>query len=385
MALIQAAGYMLGMGSGVYVSRCLGNQDEERAEVFSSTAFFTAVGIGLVFAVFGVLFCEELVFLLGATKTIAPYAQDYAICILIASPFMMASFVLNNVLRSQGNAIYGMVGIATGGILNIILDPLLIFGLDMGISGAGVATMSSQMVSFCILYYQSNIRKGGLPVRISKVHLNRDILGSILHAGLPSLCRQGISSVAVISLNLVAGPYGDAVISALSIVNRIMMFVSSVVIGFLQGFQPVCGFNYGAKRYDRVLESYYFCIRVTFIFLMCATVVMFVCSEPLITMFRREDAQVIAVGTTAMRLQLLALPLLPWIMIISMLAQSFGLGYRASVLAIARQGIFFIPSLFILLGIQLTQLFADIFTFILSIVMGKTIINDLKEGARNQK
>ncbi len=391
MAMIQAVGFTLGMGSGNYISRSLGSRDEETASRSAATAFFTAGIIGILIAVFGTLFSRPLVFLLGATDTIAPYAQAYARYILLAAPFMMTSFVMNNILRAQGNAMFAMIGITTGGILNMFLDPLLIFQFNMGISGAAVATMASQMISFTILLYQCNVRKGCISIQISKFTPTLKMYGEILHAGLPSFCRQGLASVAVVVLNFAAGPYGDAAIAAMSIVSRFMMFINSSLIGFGQAFQPVCGFNFGAGRYDRVLEAYWFCVKVAVVMLTCFGVVAFTFSRPIITTFRREDLEVIRIGTLALRLQLLTMPFQAWVIMVNMLTQSIGYGFRASLVAIGRQGLFLIPSLLIfpkifgLLGLQMSQPVADMLTFVLATVIVLGVLKELKQLRAQQE
>lgn len=390
MSMIQAIGFTLGMGSGNHISRSLGNRDEERAGVFAATAFYTAAIIGTAILVFGTLFSRQLVFFLGATQTIAPYAQDYARYILIGAPFMMTSFVMNNILRSQGNAVFAMVGITVGGILNMILDPLLIFGLNMGISGAAIATMVSQMISFAILLYQCNARPDCIKIQLSKFRPSGKVYGEILHAGLPSFCRQGLASAAAVILNFAAGPYGDAAIAAMSIVTRFMMFINSSLIGFGQGFQPVCGFNFGAERYDRVLEAFWFCVKVAVIMLTVFGVVSFGISRPIITAFRREDLQVIEIGTLALRLQLLTMPFQAWVIMVNMLTQSIGYGFRASLVAMGRQGLFLIPALLILpkmfgiLGLQMAQPIADMMTFVLATVIVSGILKELGQMRENQ-
>lgn len=390
MSMIQAIGFTLGMGSGNHISRSLGNRDEERAGVFAATAFYTAAIIGTAILVFGTLFSRQLVFFLGATQTIAPYAQDYARYILIGAPFMMTSFVMNNILRSQGNAVFAMVGITVGGILNMILDPLLIFGLNMGISGAAIATMVSQMISFAILLYQCNARPDCIKIQLSKFRPSGKVYGQILHAGLPSFCRQGLASAAAVILNFAAGPYGDAAIAAMSIVTRFMMFINSSLIGFGQGFQPVCGFNFGAERYDRVLEAFWFCVKVAVIMLTVFGVVSFGISRPIITAFRREDLQVIEIGTLALRLQLLTMPFQAWVIMVNMLTQSIGYGFRASLVAMGRQGLFLIPALLILpkmfgiLGLQMAQPIADMMTFVLATVIVSGILKELGQMRGNQ-
>lgn len=390
MSMIQAIGFTLGMGSGNHISRSLGNRDEERAGVFAATAFYTAAIIGVGILAAGTLFSRQLVFFLGATETIAPYAQDYARYILIGAPFMMTSFVMNNILRSQGNAVFAMVGITVGGILNMILDPLLIFGLDLGISGAAIATMVSQIISFCILLYQCNARPDCIKIQLSKFRPSGKVYGEILHAGLPSFCRQGLASAAAVILNFAAGPYGDAAIAAMSIVTRFMMFINSSLIGFGQGFQPVCGFNFGAERYDRVLEAFWFCVKVAVIMLTVFGIVSFGISRPIITAFRREDLQVIEIGTLALRLQLLTMPFQAWVIMVNMLTQSIGYGFRASLVAMGRQGLFLIPALLIfpklfgILGLQMAQPIADMLTFVLATVIVSGILKELRQMKEKQ-
>lgn len=389
MFMIQAIGFTFGMGSGNYISRSLGDKHAQEADDAASTAFFTVFIIGIVIMVLGMAFMEPIVYMLGSTQTIAPYAMDYLRYILVAAPFMLCSFVMNNILRSQGIALYAMFGIAAGGILNIILDPILIFGCGFGIAGAAIATMTSQIVSFCILLGQCNLRKDAISVRLRNFKPGLRLYGIILHAGLPSLCRQGFMSAASVVLNLAAGPYGDAAISAMSIVTRCMMFINSGLIGFGQGFQPVCGFNYGAKRYDRVLEAFWFCLKVATVVLTSFGIIFFCLASPIITAFRREDMEVIAIGTKAFRLQLLTMPIQGWIIMCNMLTQSIGYGFRASLIAVGRQGLFLIPLLFLLpghfgiLGVQMAQPIADVFTCLLGTVIVVRILKDFKEKAEN--
>lgn len=382
MFMIQAIGFTFGMGSGNYISRSLGDQNGAEAGRAAATAFFSVLIIGILMMVFGVLFMEPLVYLLGATPTIAPYAMDYMRYILFAAPFMLCSFVMNNILRSQGIALYAMFGITAGGILNIVLDPVFIFTLDMGIAGAAVATMLSQMVSFVILICQCNLREGSIKIQLSKFTPSLRMYGIIFHAGIPSLCRQGLMSVSSVVLNYAAGPYGDAAIAAMSIVSRFMMFINSGLIGFGQGFQPVCGFNFGAKRYDRVLESFWFCVKVSVVVLTGLGAVSFGLARPIIAAFRKEDMEVIGIGARALRLQLLTMPIQAWVMMCNMLTQSIGYGFRASLVAMGRQGLFLIPALLVLpqgfglFGVQIAQPVADVCTCILGTVIVAGILRE---------
>ena len=384
MAIIQAVSFMMGMGTGTNVSQALGAGDEERARRYAAVGFFTAFGMGVVIAILGLSNIDPLVRFLGATETIAPYAKDYATYIFYAAPFMMCSFVMNNLLRFEGLAIYGMVGITTGGILNMVLDPIFIFGFGLGTSGAAIATAISQFVSFTVLLIMCSTKPDAITIDPRNFKPTANMYGRILYIGFPSLGRQGIASVSTILLNTAAGVYGDAAIAAMSIVTRFIMFINSSIIGFGQGFQPVCGFSYGAGKYSRVREAYRFCVKVSTVLLIVLAGTSMLLSESIVTVFRRDDAEVIRIGTTALRLQLSTLPLWGVIVMSNMLTQSIGYGAKATLLAIARQGIFLIPALltlpgmFGLLGIQIAQPISDICTLVLTIFIISSVLKQLK-------
>ncbi len=385
MALIQAFAFMIGMGAGNNIARRLGAGEEEEAKCFASVAWFTGFGIGLVIAVFGTIFMHPLVMLLGSTETIAPYAQDYARFIFLAAPFMMCSFIMNNILRNQGLSFYSMIGISVGAIVNMALDPILIFGFSLGTSGAGIATASSQVLSFIILLVMCERNKDAISISIKYFKPSRKRYGRIFYVGMPSLGRQGIASISNVILNTIAGGWGDAAIAAMSIVSRCTMFINSAIIGFGQGFQPVCGFNYGAKKYDRVREGFWFCVRVATIVFIVLCLIVFVFSGDIVRIFRRDDAEVIAIGTFALRAQLCAMPLWGFYTMSNMLTQAMGLGGRATVLSCARQGIFLIPlllilpSIFGLRGLQLSQPIADVCSFLLAVIMMQSILKELNQ------
>ena len=384
MAMIQAISFTIGMGSGTNVSRALGAGQDEEARAFCSVGVITAFLTGVVLAALGLSSLDWLVRFLGATETIAPYAKAYATYIFYATPFMMSSFVMNNLLRFQGLAMYGMVGITTGGILNMILDPILIFGLNLGTAGAAIATGISQTVSFTILLIMCNTRPGAISISLRRFRPSLRMYGRILYNGLPSLGRQGIASVATVMLNTAAGVYGDAAIAALSIVSRFVMFINSAVIGFGQGFQPVCGFNFGAGRYSRVREAFRFSVKVATLILVVLVAVFLPLSRTIITIFRPDDPDVIRIGTLAMQLQLATMPLWGLIIMSNMFTQSIGYGVRATIIAAARQGICLIPMLVILpralglLGIQAAQPVADILSLALSIAIVGGILRQMK-------
>ena len=389
MCIIQALGFTFGMGSGNYVSRLLGQKEIEKAEQVATTGFLTAVGIGIILMLIGQCVVDPMVRVLGATETIVPYAKSYVRFILVGMPWMAGSFVLNNLLRFQGNAFFGMLGIGTGGILNILLDPLFIFVFHLGTSGAALATIISQFISFCILLNFCT-RGNNIRIHIKRFTPKWAVYKEILRGGLPSFYRQGLSSIATIILNTCAKPYGDAAIAAMSIVTRLMQFALSALLGFGQGFQPVCGFNYGAKKYKRVLEAFWFCVRTAALVLLVIAGLGIVNAPLLISLFR-DDAEVIEIGTRALRFQCMTFPLSAWIIMNNMLMQTIGKGKKASILALSRQGLFFIPIIlftsaqFGLIGVEISQPVADICAFFLAIPLGLSVIKEMNDAQAQEE
>ena len=386
MAVIQAIGFFFGHGAGNYVSRELGRQNRDGAEKMAANGFFLALLAGTAVLLLGQLFLTPLTRLLGSTETILPYARSYLRIILIGAPWMTASLVLNNLLRFQGSAVYGMVGITVGAVLNIALDPLLIFGLGLGVSGAAIATIFSQFVSFCVLLIQC-ARGGNLRIRPSRFHPTPVYVTEIIRGGLPSLARQGLGSIGAIVLNHAAGNYGDAAIAAMTVVNRIMQTAGSALIGFGQGFQPVCGFNYGAGLWHRVREGFWYCVRTSAVFLVILACVGSAFAPQLISLFR-DDPDVIRFGTLAMRLQCLTFPLSAWIVASNMMLQTINRTAPATFLAMVRQGIFLVPALLLLtpvlgmLGVQAAQPIADVLTFAAAIPLQLIALRFLKAGPK---
>ena len=384
MTGIQAVAFMIGMGCGNEIARLLGQKEIEEAERYVATGFFTEILVGTLLAVLGIAFSGNLVYRLGATPTIAPYAASYTRYALLGVPFFMCSLGMNNMLRFQGNSFYSMLGIATGGVLNIFLDPLFIYVFHMGIAGAAVATSISQMISFCILVWQCNCMPACLSIRLRRFRPALSRYANIFRFGLPSLARQGIASVAVIVTNFAAQPYGDAAIAAIAIVSRVAMFMNSAIIGFGQGFQPVCGFNYGAKNYKRVEEAYRFSLRVCFVALLFMGVASFLNAERIVMLFQR-DPKVVEIGTRALQLQACTIPLAAQITMANMFSQTTGYNFRATVVALLRQGICLLPVLLVLprifglAGIQSAQPVSDIFSAIIAFLITKSILDEMRQ------
>lgn len=383
MAIIQAFGFMFGHGAGSIISRRLGARDVESASRFASTSFACSLIAGGMITLFGFLFLEPLVRLLGSTETILPYAKTYAGFILIAAPFMAGSCVLNNILRYEGQAAFAMVGLTTGSILNIFGDWILMRRLGFGVEGAGIATAVSQMISFFILLLM--FIGGKTESKLSFKWITRDFSEVVLicKTGLPSLMRQGLSSISTMILNGQAGIYGDAAVAAMSIVNRICFFIFSVALGIGQGFQPVAAFNYGAKKYGRVRQGFFFTLAAGEVLLgSFAFIGMFF--TPQLVGFFRDDSEVIAIGSVALSAQFIALFFQPLSVCTNMMFQSIGKNKAATFLSMLRSGLYFVPVILLLsntmglFGIEISQTVADIMAFFTALPFAVSFLRELK-------
>jgi putative MATE family efflux protein len=384
MAIIQAVGFFYGHGAGNYVSRQLGAQEFDSASKMATTGFILSLISGVGIGASGLIFIDNLAIFLGATVTILPHARSYLFYILLASPWMTASLMLNNLLRFQGSAFYGMIGMVSGAVINVILDPLFIYVFGMGVAGAASATMISQFIGFCLLLAGCS-RGDNIHLRLRNFSPRFAIFREIVRGGIPSLFRQSLASVATIYVNQLAGVYGDAAIAAMSIVMRIVMFSNSALLGLGQGFQPVCGFNYGARLYGRVKKAFWFCVRLSTIGLCITTAAAWLFAPEIMAIFRGDDENVIRIGALALRLQFATSTLMGWVIMNNMMLQTIGKSFSASLLAMARQGLFLLPCLFALtraqglLGIQISQPIADVATFALSIPIYIRLMNEMKQ------
>lgn len=383
MCLVQAIGSFFGHGSGSYMSRELGARRIDNAASMAATGFVYAIITGVAIAAVGLISLQTLSLWLGSTATVLPYTEQYMAIILIGTPFQIASFTLNSQLRMQGNTRHAMWGIVSGAVLNVLLDPLLIFGCSLGLRGAALATVIGQAVSFVILYIMCN-RRGAtcVGIHLTKFSLRWHYVREIIYGGSPSLSRQGLASISVVLLNLAAASYGDAAVAAMSIVSRVTMFVMSVIVGLGQGFQPFCGYCYGAGLYARLRQGYWFTVKTGFVFLAIFAAVVYCFAEQTVALFR-DDAIVIAVGSTALRWHLVAYPLNAYIMTSNMMLQTTRRPLRANLLASARRGLVFIPfilllpHLFGLMGVAMCQAVCDVVTFLLAIPIMRLTFKEL--------
>jgi putative MATE family efflux protein len=381
MAVIQAMGFFFGQGTGNYMARALGAQDTDGASRMAATGLVSGFIVMALIAASAFTALDPLVDGLGATQTIKPFAKEYILFILFASPWMVCATVLNLQLRFQGSASIAMIGMLSGAILNIFLDPLFIFVFGLGVKGAAAATMISQMVSFFILFFYGTTRKGNIPINFRYFSPSAPRYAEMFRGGIPALLRQSLMSVASLIINHFARPYGDAAIAAISISNRISMFATSVILGFGQGFQPVCGFNYGAKLYSRVKKAFWFCVRFCSGALLLISIVMAIFAPNIIALFRKDDLEVIAIGALGLRLQCMSLPFAAGIIMVNMMTQTMGKVLEASIVALSRQGLFLLPSIFILgplLGLNGIQLARPVSEITSLVVVIPVLIRTLK-------
>ena len=384
MAILQAVAFMCGQRGGSIMSRKLGAKKLEEATHYSSTSFFLSFTLGILLAVFTFIFMDPLLMVLGSTETIAPYAKKYIFFLVLAAPLFTGSLTMNNLLRYEGKAKLGTIGLLIGAILNIGCDALFMFGFRLGIAGAGMATALSQTVSFGILL--SMVLSGRTQTKISLKYVKKDwnTIWQIIATGFPSLLRQGLNSVATMLLNRCAGAYGDAAVSAMSIVSRICFFSMAIAIGIGQGFQPISSFNFGAGKKDRVRKAFWYALFGMEMILFLLMIPMTIFAEPIIRLLR-DDAEVIAYGVRALRLLCVGQLFIPLSMMVEMGFQSMGEKLLASIGSSLRSGIVFIPALLILYqcrgmeGVQEAQPLSFVLTFIVSLFLCRIYLQRLKK------
>ena len=379
MSIIQAVGFTYGMGSGAIVSRLLGKRDREGADRVASSAFAIAIVSGLVICLFGYIFMSPLLKLLGSTDAdVLGYSKQYARFVLLSAPIMCMSFVMNNVLRAEGKAVLSMIGLVVGAVVNVALDPILIFGFDMGVTGAAVATFVSQLLSFAVLLFMFLSGKTVARIRLQAVSAKFATYGDIIATGFPSFCRQILASLCTVFLNRAAFTYGEiaygkgvggkAAQASLGVVQKMFMLAFSISLGIGQGYQPVLGYNYSAKRFDRVKSAYLFTLGFSTVLMLIFAVTCGILSTPIMKMFSLSS-QAIEIGALTLLLQCFAMPLLPLNFMAGLTYQVVGNKAIAALLSVSRQGLFYIPSvlalprIFGILGVQMCQAVSDVFAF----------------------
>lgn len=374
IAFIEAIGFFLGQGSGNNISKFLGKKDFESSSILASVGFFFAIIIGLLIAVIGNLILPSIMPLLGSTDTITPYAISYLRIILLSSPYYCAALVLNVILRFQGFPKLAMYGLSSGAILNIILDPIFIFVLDLGIAGAAIATIISQFLVFIVLLYFIN-KNGLVKISIKNFKPSSKYLYLIFNGGIPSLFRQMFISLAIVSVNTSLKLYGDNALAAYAIVNQITKLTTSVVVGLCQGYQPVCGYNFGARKIERVKKGFLFIVKFSTILLVFVSILQIIFAKDLIEIFRHEE-EIVRLGTLALILQSLVFYLTPFITASNMMLQTIGYAFSATLIGISRNGMLFLvilvkilPKYLGITGVFLSSPLAIILSFMLTLII----------------
>ncbi len=383
--LIMTLGAFLGMGANSFIARLLGAREDKKSSQVLSTSVFSAMIIGVVFAVLGLVFMEPFVRLLGATDNTVVYSMDYASYVLLAAPFMIASFVMSQCLRSEGSATFSMIGMLSGTVLNVGLAPIFIFGFGWGVKGAAIATAISKLLTFFVLLTPYLRRSSLLHLSVRNINYSREIVGEVSKMGSASLLRFGLSTIAMAVVNKIASTYSESVLAAMTVVNRLIFFPTAAILGFAQGFQPVAGINWGAGRYDRVKQAYNFTAWTGVIGVSIISLFLFVFAEPVMSIFGQTSAEMIAIGTLSIRLQCLAMPIQAWVIVVNMLYAGLGKGFGAIILGISRQGICFLPMLLILPaafgaeGLAASQAAADVLTLVLTLPFVVVIMREIKQ------
>lgn len=390
--MIAAFGQMFGVGAGSYISRLLGEKNKLLADQTASTTFFTSMVCGIAFVVFGTIFLEPILKLFGATDTIMPFAKEYSKILVLGAVFTVLNMTLNNMIRAEGNAKYSMFAISLGAGLNIILDPILMFTFDMGIKGAALATVLAQIISFIFLIRYFIYGKSYLKISRKYFVLSKDIYKEMMTIGIATFARQALSSLSLGLINLAAKPYGDAAVASMGVTLRVLSLGVFIVFGYNQGFQPIAGYNYGAKKYERLNEAIKISLKWTTVFCVIVTAIFMAFAEGIISTFS-NDIEVIAIGAKTLRATTLLFPLFGFQQVYAVLFQALGRGREAFILSLSRQGIFLIPAVLILPkffelnGVIFSQTVADFFTIIvtaiLAMIMHKTLKKEIKKTETN--
>ncbi len=383
--IIMMAGSMLAVGANSYIARLLGAGERENASRILSTAFFLAFAFGTAVLVLGMTFMHPLVRLLGATDTCEQYSIEYATYVVLVAPFMAASFVMNQCLRAEGSALLSMIGMGFGGVLNCVLDPIFIFGLDLGVAGASMATALSKLVSFSILIFPYLTRRSVLHLSLRRFQANRENLYQIVSVGSSSMFRTGLSVVSAIVLNNIAGHISVAVLAGIGVSTKIMMFPFGVILGFGAGFQPVAGYNWGAKRFDRVREGYRFTAVTALVGAAAMGLVLGILAPQVIFLFSETDLEVQRIGALCIRLQCLALPIHGWVAVVNMFCAGLGYVKGALILSTSRQGSCFLPLVLPLsllwgsTGVAAVQAVADVLTLALAVPIVRRVLRRVRQ------
>ena len=375
VSIVQAIGFWYGYGSGNAMSKKIGEKNYVEAEIISSIGIVIAIVTGIVIVIAARILIVPLANLIGgsASPDVLSFTVQYLAVIIISIPFSLYAITVYNQLRLCGNVRDGMIGLLAGMLSNIVLDPLLMFPLHMGFVGAGYATLIGQVIG-CIVLTVLAKRHGNIPVSVKKAQFSMTRMYHILAGGLPNFSRQAITSAALVLLNVTAAHYGESMIAALTISSKIIALAFMIMIGWGQGFQPICAMNYGAKQYPRVKKAFITTVTIGTIFLILSSIVLYIFSGQCIRTMS-NDSEVVSIGTKLLRMQCFTLPLLGFFAVSSMFMQNIGNYFSALLISISRQGLFYIPLLYLLpalygkIGMYLLQPTADVLSFLCAVVI----------------
>lgn len=380
--IIIGLGMMFGAGASSYISRLLGKGANEQADKTASTSLFSGLLVGAIIIIGIMVFLDPVLTALGSTETILPYARAYAKIYVTGSIINVFTVMMNNLLTAQGATKFTMKAMLTGSIANVILDPIMIYGMDLGIEGAAIATVISLCINMALYIGYIAKKKGVLRFSVRNIAPSKTIYAEVLKIGIPVLLFQLLASTAMGSINTAAKPHGDFAVAAMGAVTRIMTVVTYVVFGFLKGFQPFAGYNYGAKKYERLKKSIRLCMIWSTVFCIVAAIVLFIFADPIVSLFG-TDIEMAGIAAKALRLNAVLFITFGFQMVYASLYLAIGKSLVGSVLSLSRQGIFFFPLVLVLphvmglTGVVWVQPMADLLTTILTIVFAVRINHTL--------
>lgn len=388
--IINLTAQLIGSGACSYVARLLGAGDKKKADEVFNTGLLTGISLGALISVIGLSTLEGLVNLLGATEDCKMYSMQYGQYVLMAAPFMISSMIFNMCLRSEGSATYALIGIGFGGVLNCFLDPLFIFKLNLGVAGASMATAISKVVSFCILLAPYIRKRTQVTMSIKNIHYTVADSVEVIKIGSTSFFRSALQVVANTTMNRIAGGFSTSALAAISVANRLMQFPFGIVLGFGQGYQPVVGFNWGAKRFDRVKEAFTFSSMVSIAGGAILSTGIFIFAKPLINIFTTADGEMLEIGIFCVRAQCFVLPVHAWVSIINMFYAGIGKATNAILLSTSRSGYCYIPMLLLLPklfgtnGLASCQAAADALSFFVALPMGIAAVKFINKKIKGE-
>lgn len=383
--VVVGLGLLFGNGAASYISRLLGRGDKENADKVASTALYSSIFVGAVIIIISMVFLHPILKLLGATDSILPYAATYAGIYIVSCIFNVFNVTMNNIVTSEGAAKTTMCALLIGAVLNIALDPLFIYVFDLGVAGAAIATAISQVVSTCVYLTYILRKKSVFHFRVKDCTYSREIMSEIFKIGIPTLVFQILTSLSISLINNAAGDYGDSAIAGMGVVTRLISMGSLSVFGFIKGFQPIAGYSYGAKKFDRLREAIKTSILWSTVFCVIFGLVLALFPTAIVSQFTKGDAEMIRIGAASLRANGITIMLFGFYTVYSSLFLALGKGKEGFILGACRQGICFIPVILLLPmvwglnGILYAQPIADVLSVIITVFMAIPLHKRLNE------